>query len=68
MRAAALLGRVMAGALGLLLLYVAGHVLANIWTYNDSGTLAYILYALVPGLPGVMLLIAASGVGQRRDG
>jgi hypothetical protein len=44
---------------GLALLWWAGHILDNIWTYNDSGTLTYVLCALVVGLPGLALLAVA---------
>ena len=34
-------------------------ILDNIWHYNDSGTLTYILYALVPALLGTLCLYLA---------
>ena len=33
----------------------------EIWTYNDSGTLAYLVFAAVPGPPGALLLCFAVG-------
>ena len=34
-------------------------ILDNIWTYNDSGTVTYVIYAAIPGLPGLLLLYLA---------
>ena len=48
--------RVLLAAAGLGLLRWAYVILDNIWNYNDSGTLTYILYALVPALLGVLCL------------
>ena len=46
--------------------YLAWGPLRNIWGYNDSGTLFYILVSLVPGLPGLALLAyAATGFRGR---
>ena len=46
-------------ATGIVLLVWAYVILDNIWNYNDSGTLAYILYALVLGVPGVLCIYLA---------
>jgi hypothetical protein len=51
--------RGLAAILGLALLFWAWVILDNIWTYNDSGTLTYVVFALVPGLFGVALLAFA---------
>lgn len=56
-RAAALiLGRGLAAAFGVCLLVWAYEILDNIWHYNDSGTVAYILFAAVPGVAGLTLV------------
>jgi hypothetical protein len=44
---------------GVVLLLWAYIILDNIWHYNDSGTLTYILYALVPALLGTLCLYLA---------
>ena len=51
--------RGLAAVVGLALLSWAWVILDNIWTYNDSGTLLYILFACMPGLPGLALLAFA---------
>ena len=51
--------RVLLTAAGVALLLWAYVILDNIWNYNDSGTLTYILYALVPALLGVLCLFLA---------
>jgi hypothetical protein len=51
--------RCLAAVIGLALLYWAYVILDNIWHYNDSGTLLYILFACVPGIPGLALLAFA---------
>jgi hypothetical protein len=51
--------RVLLTAIGIVLLGWAYAILDNIWNYNDSGTLAYILFSLVPGLPGVLCIFLA---------
>jgi hypothetical protein len=50
----ALLIRVLLALVGFALLRWAYAILDNIWNYNDSGTAAYVIYSLVPGLPGVL--------------
>ena len=62
--------RVLLAVVGFALLYWAYAILDNIWTYNDSGTAAYIVYAAFPGLSGLLLLYLAvkSRAGSRRDG
>ena len=57
--------RALAAILGLALLFWAWVILDNIWTYNDSGTLVYIVFACVPGLLGVVL-VAFAVRGPRR--
>lgn len=51
--------RVLLAAAGFALLLWAYVILDNIWNYNDSGTLTYILYALVPTLLGLLCLYLA---------
>jgi uncharacterized membrane protein len=51
--------RVLLTAAGVVLLLWAYVILDNIWNYNDSGTLTYILYALVPALLGMLCLYLA---------
>jgi len=51
--------RVLLAAVGVALLAWAYVILDNIWNYNDSGTLTYVLYALIPGVPGVMCIYLA---------
>ena len=48
--------RVLLTAAGVALLLWAYVILDNIWNYNDSGTLTYILYALMPALLGVLCI------------
>jgi hypothetical protein len=54
-----LLIRILVAALGIALLCWAYAILDNIWNYNDSGTLAYIVFAAIPGIPGLVLLHGA---------
>jgi hypothetical protein len=51
--------RALAAIIGLALLYWAYVILDNIWTYNDSGSLTYMVFACVPVIPGVALLALA---------
>ena len=51
--------RVLLTAAGVVLLLWAYVILDNIWNYNDSGTLTYVLYALVPALLGVLCMYLA---------
>jgi hypothetical protein len=51
--------RVLLTAAGVALLLWAYVILDNIWNYNDSGTLTYILYALVPALLGALCMYLA---------
>jgi hypothetical protein len=46
--------RVLAAVVALVLLWWAYEILDNIWNYNDSGTLAYIGFAAIPGVPGLL--------------
>jgi hypothetical protein len=59
--------RFVIGVVGVGLLWWAYNILDNIWTYNDSGTLAYILFAAIPGLPGALLLYLAI-IGRSSNG
>jgi hypothetical protein len=59
--------RGLAAVAGLMLLYWAWVILDNIWTYNDSGTLTYVLFALVVGIPGLTLGAAALLLGRLRS-
>jgi NhaP-type Na+/H+ or K+/H+ antiporter len=58
--------RGLAAIAGLTLLSWAWIMLDNIWTYNDSGTLTYVLFALMVGIPGVTLVAAALLLGRLR--
>jgi hypothetical protein len=51
--------RVLLIATGVVLLLWTYLILDNIWNYNDSGTLTYILYALMPALLGVLCVYLA---------
>jgi hypothetical protein len=51
--------RIASGVLAALLLLWTYAILDNIWNYNDSGTVAYILIASVPGVPGLLLAAVA---------
>lgn len=42
---------------GARLLAWAAMILDNIWTYNDAGTLTYVILATLPGVPGLCLLL-----------
>ena len=65
-RIALTVARALAAIAGLALLYWAWVILDNIWTYNDSGTLTYVVFALVVGLPGLALVAAALLLGRLR--
>jgi hypothetical protein len=56
--------RGLAAIAGLTLLYWAWIILDNIWTYNDSGTLTYVLFAIMVGIPGLTLVAAALLLGR----
>ena len=56
---APLAARIVAGLVAAPLLLWAYVILDNIWNYNDSGTLTYVLYALVPALLGVLCMYLA---------
>ena len=58
--------RVMLATVGVVLLCWAYFILDNIWTYNDSGTLTYVLYAAVPALAGGVCLYLALRPGRAR--
>jgi len=60
--------RVLLAAVGVVLVCWAYFILDNIWHYNDSGTLTYVLYASVPALAGGACLYLAfrSGRGRTR--
>jgi hypothetical protein len=51
--------RALLTAAGVVLLLWAYVILDNIWNYNDSGTLTYVLYALAPALLGVLCMYLA---------
>jgi len=53
------LHRAVCAVVGAGLLWWSYNILNNIWNYNDSGTLAYILFAAVPGVPGALLVFLA---------
>lgn len=56
----ALAARTAATVVALPLLIWSVIILSNIWGYNDSGALAYIVFACVPGVPGLVLLLYAA--------
>jgi len=56
---APLAARIVAGLVAAPLLLWAYVILDNIWNYNDSGTLTYVLYALAPALLGVLCMYLA---------
>jgi len=39
---------------------VAGGIISKIWGENDSAAALYIVFANVPGLPGLLLLLSAA--------
>ena len=51
--------RVLLTATGAAMLLWAYVIVDNTWNYNDSGTLTYVLYALVPTLLGLLCLYLA---------
>lgn len=51
--------RALAAVTGATLLVWAWRILDNIWTYNDSGTLTYVLLTLVIAIPGLALVAFA---------
>ena len=53
-RIARLAARVVAGLLAATLLLWAYVILNNIWNYNDSGALTYVVFAAIPGIPGLL--------------
>jgi hypothetical protein len=59
--------RLVMGVIGLGLLYWAYKILGNIWGENDSGTLAYVIFAAIPGVPGALLLYLAI-IGRSANG
>jgi hypothetical protein len=46
--------RAVAAAVAAVLLWWAYAILDNIWNYNDSGTLSYVGFAAIPGIPGLL--------------
>lgn len=52
--------RILAALAAIPLLAWAVRILSNIWTYNDSGALNYVIFASAPGLPGALLLVFAA--------
>ncbi len=52
--AAVFVARVVAAAVAVVLLLWAYRILDNIWGYNDSGTVTYLVFAAVPGVPGLL--------------
>ena len=51
--------RVLLAATGIALLRWAYAILDNIWNYNDSGSLTYVIFAAVPGVPGLLAAVLA---------
>lgn len=65
-RTSLLVVRLLALAAAALVLFWAWTILDNIWSYDDAGTLNYIVMAAIPGLPGLVLLaFAVHGRGPR---
>jgi hypothetical protein len=61
--------RLLLAVVGAALLWWAYAILDNIWNYNDSGAGTYIIYSLIPGLPGALCLyLAVRGPGGGRVG
>jgi hypothetical protein len=58
--------RGLAAICGATLLYWAWVIIDNIWTYDDSGTLTYVLMALFVAIPGVALVAFAFLAGRLR--
>jgi hypothetical protein len=58
--------RVLAAVTGVTLLVWAWHILDNVWTYNDSGTLSYVLLTIVVAIPGAALTAFAILAGRFR--
>lgn len=58
--------RVAAAVVGGFFLLLAFGSLRNIFGENDSGTVAYVVYAVFYGVPGSLLLLFAVGVLPRR--
>ena len=48
--------RLMGAMLGITLMVWAYEILDNIWHYNDSGTLTYVVFAAIPGVTGLLLV------------
>lgn len=51
--------RIVAGLVAAPLLLWAYAILDNIWNYNDSGALSYVVFAAVPGVPGLLAAVLA---------
>ena len=56
---APLAARIVAGLVAAPLLLWAYVILDNIWNYNDSGSLTYVIFAAVPGVPGLLAAVLA---------
>jgi len=48
-----------AGLVAAPLLLWAYVILDNIWNNNDSGSLTYVIFAAVPGVPGLLAAVLA---------
>jgi hypothetical protein len=51
--------RIVAELVAAPLLLWAYVILDNIWNYNDSGALSYVVFAAVPGVPGLLAAVLA---------
>jgi hypothetical protein len=58
--------RGLAAICGATLLYWAWVIVGNIWGYDDSGTLTYVLMALLVAIPGAALVAFAFLGGRLR--
>lgn len=58
--------RAAAAVLALTLLAWAGLILRNIWGNNDAGAARYVIFAGLPGIPAVIMLLFAVRGGARR--
>lgn len=51
--------RLLGAMLGITLIVWAYEIIDNIWQYNDSSTLAYVVFAAIPGVTGLLLVYSS---------
>ena len=56
LRGLMILIRLLGAMLGITVMVWAYEILDNIWNYNDSGTLTYVVFAAIPGVTGLLLV------------